>query len=57
MDFHQDFKKIIHEYVRQVYNVTKNFPKNELYGVVSQLRRAAVSVILNYIEGYARRSG
>jgi four helix bundle protein len=42
------------EYVHFVYKVTKNFPKEEIYGVTSQLRRATLSVILNYIEGYAR---
>lgn len=41
-------------YVQYVYLLTKKFPKDELYGVTSQLRRAAVSVILNYIEGFAR---
>lgn len=41
--------------VKTVYRVTKNFPKNEMYGITSQLRRSALSVILNYIEGYARR--
>jgi len=47
----------MHQYVKYVYRVTKNFSKDELYGVTSQLRRAALSVILNYIEGYARRKG
>jgi four helix bundle protein len=42
-------------YVHTVYKLTKNFPKDELYGVTSQLRRSALSVILNYIEGYARK--
>lgn len=36
------------------YAVTKKFPKHEMYGATSQLRRAILSVILNYIEGYSR---
>ena len=47
----------MHLYVKQVYKVTKDFPRDELYGVTSQFRRAAMSVILNYIKGYARRRG
>lgn len=43
------------EYAHFVYNVTRNFPKEELYGSVSQWRRATLSVVLNYIEGYARK--
>ncbi|TRZ80360.1 four helix bundle protein [bacterium] len=43
------------EFVHLVYKITKNFPKEEIYGTTSQLRRAALSVILNYIEGYARK--
>ena len=43
------------EFVHLVYHVTNGFPKSELYGATSQLRRAALSVILNYIEGYARK--
>ena len=41
---------------KSVYMVTNKFPKHELYGMTSQVRRAALSVILNLIEGYARIS-
>ena len=37
-----------------VYKVAKKFPKEETYGLTSQLRRSAVSIVLNLIEGYAR---
>ena len=37
-----------------IYNFVQDFPRDEMYGVTSQLRRSALSVILNYIEGYAR---
>lgn len=53
--YHDDLKSKMDEFVHLVYRITKNFPKDELYGVISQLRRAALSVILNYIEGYARK--
>lgn len=47
-------KEKMDEFVHLVYGFTKSFPKEELYGVTSQLRRACLSIILNYIEGYAR---
>jgi len=41
-------------FVHLVYKISVEFPKTEIFGVTSQLRRAALSVILNFIEGYAR---
>ncbi len=54
-DYQDKLKKLMDEYVHFVYKMSKNFPKDELYSVTSQIRRAALSVILNYIEGYARQ--
>jgi len=38
-----------------VYSATKKFPKEEAYGITSQLRRAALSVHTNIVEGYSRK--
>lgn len=52
--FHQLLHNKMDTFVHLVYRVTKKFPREEIYGATSQLRRSALSVILNYIEGYAR---
>ncbi|MBI4262400.1 four helix bundle protein [Candidatus Uhrbacteria bacterium] len=45
-----------HELVLLVYEVTSTFPTHELYGLVSQMRRAAISVASNIVEGFRRHS-
>lgn len=42
--------------MREIYNLTNFFPNDERYGLVSQLRRAAISVCCNIAEGAARLS-
>lgn len=52
--FHDVLREKADSYAFITYRVTKEFPREEIYGLASQLRRSALSVVLNYIEGYAR---
>jgi len=55
-----DFRKLVlwqksHNFTLAVYELTANFPKTELFGLVSQLRRASTSIGCNIVEGLGRR--
>ena len=48
--------KKAHSLVLKVYSITKSFPKDELYGLVNQMRRCSVSITSNIAEGFTRQS-
>jgi len=51
-----DVFKLAHSLVLQIYKITESFPKKEIYGLTSQLRRASISIPANLVEG-ANRAG
>jgi len=51
-----DVWKLSIEFVEEIYRITQKFPSDEKFGLISQLRRAAVSIPSNIAEGAARKS-
>jgi four helix bundle protein len=47
--------KIADDLAFKVYQITKQFPKEEIYGLTSQVRRSALSIPTNIVEGYSRK--
>jgi four helix bundle protein len=57
----QDFQKLVvwqksHQLTLDIYRITRTYPKEELYGMTSQTRRAAASIPANIAEGSGRNS-
>lgn len=55
------FKNLIvwqkaHQFTLKVYKITKIFPKEEIYGITSQIRRASTSIAANIVEGFGRKT-
>jgi four helix bundle protein len=52
--YNLDAWKKAHSFVLEIYKITKKFPKEELYGITSQIRRASSSITANIAEGFSR---
>lgn len=48
--------KVSMELTTEIYNYTKNFPDNEVYGITSQMRRCSISIPSNIAEGSGRKT-
>jgi len=51
-----DVWKDAHSFVLKVYKFSRNYPEDEKFGLTSQIRRAAVSVAANIVEGFKRKN-
>lgn len=51
-----DAWKEAHKLVLMIYKITKKFPREEMFGLVNQMRRAVISITSNIAEGFSRNS-
>ena len=52
-----DVYQLSRKFVKKIYEISNHFPDEEKFGITSQMRRAAVSVLANMAEGSAREGG
>lgn len=57
----RDFTKLVvwersHKFALEIYHISKLFPKEEVFGITSQIRRAALSILANIAEGCGKHS-
>ncbi|MDO3693639.1 four helix bundle protein [Wenyingzhuangia sp. chi5] len=55
MESNLEVWKLAHQLTLEVYQISKNFPSSEIYGLTSQIRRSSSSVPTNIIEGHGRQ--
>ncbi|NBS69785.1 four helix bundle protein [bacterium] len=46
----------LRELIKKIYQTTKKYPRDESFGITSQMRRSALSILLNLVEGSGRKS-
>jgi len=52
--YKEKMKQKMDAFVHKVFKMARSFPREEIYVTASQIKRAALSIVLNYIEGFAR---
>ena len=50
-----DVSNLSKQIIKEVYQLTETFPKEEIYGLTSQIRRASISILLNIAEGSGKK--
>ena len=54
--YEYDVFKLSHSLAIEIYEITKSFPREEIFGLISQMRRSAYSIPMNLVEGASRKS-